>query len=105
LRQFLWAAPELALGGGDCDDVVECGPLSLVAVRNGTAALVRLVPRFPGQTELELVEMTRPDNNRTGGNGADPLADALAGDGTAAAPLDRGFYDWYWAQMAPAAAA
>ena len=74
-------------------------------MRNGTAALVRLVPRFPGQTELELVEMTRPGNNRTGGNGADRLADALAGDGAAAAPLDRGFYDWYWAQMAPAAAA
>src|SRR5438445_8911159 len=57
LRQFLWSAPELALGGGAVDDVVEIGPLSLVALHNGTATLVRLIPRYPGQTEIELVAM------------------------------------------------
>ena len=104
LRQFVWAAPELTLGGGEVEDVVECGPLSLVAIRNGEAVLARLVPRFPGQTELELVEMTRPGSNRAG-NGADRLGEALAGDGGAAAPLDRGFFEWYWSRMEPAATA
>jgi nitrite reductase/ring-hydroxylating ferredoxin subunit len=100
LRQFLWAAPELALGGGQIDNVVEVGPLSLVALRNGDAALVRLIPRFPGQTEIELVEMgTSPGSSGSG----DPLAEKLreAGDGVAAAPLDRDFYGWYWSQLAP----
>ena len=51
LRQFLWAAPELAFGGA-CDAVVEIGPLSLVALKDGDAALLRLTPRFPGQTDV-----------------------------------------------------
>ena len=98
LRQFLWLAPELALGGGAVDEIVEIGPLSLVALHNGTAALVRLIPRFPGQTEIELVAM-----GGAPANGSDPLASALgdAGDGVAAAPLDRKFFAWYWSQLAP----
>src|SRR5712692_7176684 len=59
LRQFLWASPELAFDGG-CDAAVELGPLSLVALRDGDAALLRLVPRFPGHTDVEIVEMTMP---------------------------------------------
>ena len=37
----------------------------------------------------------------------DPVGDALreAGDGIAAAPLDREFYGWYWSQMSPPATA
>src|SRR5207302_11144238 len=42
LRQYLWASPELAFAGKDCDEVVEFGPLSLVALRNNETALVRL---------------------------------------------------------------
>ncbi len=107
LRKFLWESPDLAFGGAGCDAVVELGPLSLVAMRDGDAALIRLTPRFPGQTDVELVEMPVPGGSRRG-NGAidpigDPLGDALreAGDGIAAAPLDREFYGWYWSLMAP----
>ncbi len=98
-RQFLWSAPELVLGGGAVDDVVEIGPLSLVALRNGTAALVRLIPRFPGQTEIDLVEI----GGSPATDGADPLAAALreAGDGATAAPLSHDFYSWYWSLLAP----
>lgn len=108
LRQLLWAAPELALGGGSCDEVVELGPLSFVALRNGDAALLRLVPRYPGQTDVELVRMP------TGGASAgadDAAADLIAAalldstDGAAAAPLDRAFYNWYWPLIAPPVAA
>ena len=37
---------------------------------------------------------------------ADPIAEALreAGERTAATPLDRGFYEWYWSLMMPAEA-
>lgn len=97
LRQFLWGAPDLALGGS-CDAVVQLGPLSFVALRDGEAALARLIPRFPGQTEIELVEMRQSSDG-------DPIGDALreAGDSLAAAPLERGFCEWYWSLMAPAA--
>src|SRR5205823_11165529 len=96
--------PGLALGRDGCDEVVEIGPLSLVALGHGDAALLRIIPRFPGQTDVELVEMPRPGGNHHA-NGADPIGDALreAGDGIAAAPLDRDFYGWYWPQMAPLA--
>ncbi len=106
LRQFLWAAPDLAFGGGGCDAVVEFGPLSLVAIRDGEAALIRLAPRFPGHTDCELVQMAKPGASRPAAAAVDPLGEALreAGDDLAAAPLDRAFYAWYWSLMPPPAA-
>jgi nitrite reductase/ring-hydroxylating ferredoxin subunit len=100
VRQVLWSSPGLAFGDG-ADTAVELGPLSLVALRGGDAALIRLIPRFPGQTEIEVVQMPR-------GNGAsaaeDGIGDVLRDGGALdAAPLDRGFYAWYWPLMAPAA--
>jgi nitrite reductase/ring-hydroxylating ferredoxin subunit len=105
LRQFLWASPALALGRDGCDDVVALGPLSLVALGDGDVALLRLIPRFPGQTDVELVQMPMPGGTGRANGAVDPIGDALreAGDGIAAAPLDRDFYGWYWSQMAPLA--
>jgi nitrite reductase/ring-hydroxylating ferredoxin subunit len=102
LRQFLWNAPGLAFGADSCDAVVELGPLSCVALRDGDVVLMRLMPRFPGQTEIELIEMPR----ETAAGDADPVGDSLRerGDDIAAAPLDRAFYAWYWPQLAPLAA-
>jgi nitrite reductase/ring-hydroxylating ferredoxin subunit len=105
LRKFLWEAPELAFGGASCDAVVEFGPLSMVAMRDGDAALLRVNPRFPGQTDLELVELPAPGGSRRA-NAADPIGDALRehADGIAAAPLGRAFYEWYWPRISPPAA-
>ncbi len=105
LRQFLWAEPGLALGRTGCDAVVHLGPLSLVALGDGDAALLRIIPRFPGQTDVELVEMPKPGGAGRANGAVDPLGDALreAGDGIEAAPLDHEFYGWYWSQMAPLA--
>ncbi len=105
LRQFLWAAPGLALGRTGCDEVVSLGPLSLVALGDGDAALLRIIPRFPGQTDVELVQMPMPGGAGRANGSVDPIGDALseAGDGIEAAPLDREFYGWYWSQMAPLA--
>ncbi len=107
LRRFLWGSPELAFGGAGCDAVVELGPLSLVALSNGDAALLRLVPRFPGHTDVELVEMPMPDLSRRANGPIDPIGDPIgdalrdSGDGIAAAPLGRAFFEWYWPLMAP----
>jgi len=102
VRQFLWKSPGLVFGDG-CDAVVELGPLSFVALRDGDAALVRLNPRFPAQCEIEVVEMPRAGTAAT--SDADPLGDRLRddNDAIAAAPLGRDFCEWYWRLMAPAA--
>ncbi len=105
LRQFLWASPGLALGRAECDEVVELGPLSLIALGDGDAALLRIIPRFPGQTDVELVQMPMPGRTGRANGAVDPIGDALreAGDGVDAVPLGREFYRWYWSQMAPLA--
>jgi hypothetical protein len=83
--------------------VVEVGPLSYVALRDGDAALVRLIPKYPGQSEIEVVEMPRQG---AAASEADPIGDALRDRADAiAAPLDRRFYDWYWSKIAPPAEA
>lgn len=102
LRQFLWEAPELAFGGAGCEGIVELGPLSFVALHDGDAALLRLVPRYPGQTDVELIEMPRSGATARGDGDGDPLGAVLGdGGGIATAPLDRTFYEWYWPLMAP----
>jgi nitrite reductase/ring-hydroxylating ferredoxin subunit len=98
VRQMLWSSPGLAFGDG-VDSSVELGPLSLVALRDGDAALIRLIPKFPGQTEVEVVHLPR-------GNGAAGETDGIGaalrdGDAIDSTPLDRSFYDWYWPLIAP----
>jgi nitrite reductase/ring-hydroxylating ferredoxin subunit len=106
LRQLVRSSPNLFCGG-DCDGFVEIGPLSFIAVSGGAATLVRLVPRFPGQSDVELVRIGRAGAPPPGEMDADPIAEALreAGEDGAGAPLDRAFYEWYWSLMQPAAAA
>ena len=107
LRQLLWEAPELAFGGEECSDIAEIGPLSFVALRGDEAALVRLCPRFPGHTDVEIVRLAVRDASPSAANGGDPIEEALRrhGEAIAAAPLgvlDRQFYEWYWPLLSPA---
>jgi len=107
LRQFLWTAPELVFAGDDCDEIVEFGPLSFVALRGDQAALVRLTPRFPGHTDFEIVRLSPRDAAAPAENDADLIEEALRqhGDAIAAAPLgmlDRRFYEWYWPHLSAA---
>ena len=107
LRHLLWETPELVFGGDECSDVAEIGPLSFVALRGDEAALVRLCPRFPGHTDVEIVRLAVRDASRPPANGADPIEEGLRrhGDAIAAAPLgvlDRAFYEWYWPHLSRA---
>jgi nitrite reductase/ring-hydroxylating ferredoxin subunit len=94
LRHFLWGAKELVFPDGECEAVAEFGPLSFLATRGDAAVLARLVPRYPGHTDVELV--------RIGAAAKDGAADRVgaavreAGD---APPLGRGFYEWYWSNL------
>ena len=104
LRQALWSSPGLVFGG-TCDRVAFCGPLSFVAGRDGEAALLRLSPRHPGHTEIEVIRMSPADRMAPPDNAGDPLAAAVrrAEAAVAAAPfafLERPFYEWYWSALA-----
>jgi phenylpropionate dioxygenase-like ring-hydroxylating dioxygenase large terminal subunit len=106
LRHFLWSSDELVFAGGH-ETATDFGPLSRLLSRNGDAALVRLIPRYAGHSDFELVRIAKPGDNAAASDESkleeairvegEKLADAPAGS------LDRGFYEWYWAQMAPAA--
>jgi nitrite reductase/ring-hydroxylating ferredoxin subunit len=108
LRHFLWSSDDLIFGGG-YDTATEFGPLSKLLTRNGDAALVRLIPRYAGHSDFELVRIAKPGHNAAPADDA-KIEEALRveGDKIAGAPagsLGRDFYEWYWAAMKPAAEA
>ena len=103
LRQFLWGAKELVFAERGCDKMVEFGPLSFLAQQGDDAVLARIVPRFPGHTDIELVRIARQ-----GGAASDTQEDRIgvglrdASLAIAAAPLaalQRPFYEWYWSNL------
>lgn len=108
LRQLLWSAPDLVFEAGDCDRVVEFGPMSFLALRGDEAALVRLSPRYPGQSDFDVIRIAPEGTPATGSN--ERLAEALRrrGEEVAAGPLrllGGDFYDWYWSALSLPAAA
>jgi nitrite reductase/ring-hydroxylating ferredoxin subunit len=105
LRRLLWSAPDIALDAPEGDDrIVEFGPLSLLALRAPQAALIRVVPRYPGHSDLEIVRMILADASEppAPADGADRVAIALREAGDRPAALDRDFFAWYWSLMAAA---
>lgn len=106
LRHLLWSSDDLILDGGH-ETATDFGPLSRLLTKNGDAALVRLIPRYAGHSDFELVRIAQPGHDAAPADEA-KIEEALRveGDKLAGAPagsLDRGFYEWYWGQMAPAA--
>jgi nitrite reductase/ring-hydroxylating ferredoxin subunit len=108
LRQLLWSAPDLVLDGlgteGGEGRIVELGPLSLLALHPPHAALLRVVPRYPGHSDVEIVRMTEDGAPAPAAHAedADPVAVALREAGDPSGALDRDFLAWYWSLMAPA---
>jgi nitrite reductase/ring-hydroxylating ferredoxin subunit len=105
LRRFLWSSDELVLAGGS-DTSTEFGPLSKLLTRNGDAALVRLIPRYAGHSDFEIVRIAQPGHTPAAADESG-IEEALRmeGERIAGKPedgLDRDFYAWYWAAMKPA---
>ena len=110
LRHFLWGSKDLVFSGGGYDAIAEFGPLSTLLTKNGDAALIRLIPRYAGHSDFELVRIARPGHNSAEGGDETRIEEALRqeGDKIAGLPtgnLGRDFYEWYWAAMKPADAA
>lgn len=106
LRQMLWDAKELVFAKGDCDSVAEFGALSFLATQNGETMLARIVPRFPGHTDVELVCMGAPGSSAGEdriGEGVREASQAILEDPLTV--LRRPFYEWYWSGLSAAATA
>jgi nitrite reductase/ring-hydroxylating ferredoxin subunit len=106
LRQLLWSSRDLVFDGEGCDGTADFGALSYVAWRGSEAALVRLIPRYPGQSDVEVVRMAPPDATPSAARG-EGMAEALRrhGESVTAMPLamlDRPFYHWYWSTLSAA---
>jgi nitrite reductase/ring-hydroxylating ferredoxin subunit len=107
LRHFLWGSTDLVFEGSDTE--TDFGPLSKLLTKNGDAALLRLIPRYAGHSDFELVRIARPGHNAPVGDEA-RIEEVLRQHEAAIAGkpegfLDRDFYAWYWAAMKPAATA
>jgi hypothetical protein len=92
-------APELVLGEKLDGPVLRYGPLGFLTGGPEDAALVRIVPRFLEQTDVEVVRFAAP--------GAPPapaangeVVEGLRRAADEGASLGRDFYDWYWSLMA-----
>jgi len=108
LRHLLWSSDDLVFAGGH-DTETEFGPLSKLLTKNGDAALVRLIPRYAGHSDIELVRIAVPGHQAPAADDS-RIEEALRveGDKIAGTPggnLGRDFYEWYWAAMKPAAEA
>jgi nitrite reductase/ring-hydroxylating ferredoxin subunit len=108
LRQLLWSSDDLVLDGGH-ETATEFGPLSKLVTKNGDAALMRLIPRYAGHSDFELVRIAKAGHTPAAFDET-RIEEALRveGDkigGTPAGALGRDFYEWYWAAMKPAAEA
>jgi nitrite reductase/ring-hydroxylating ferredoxin subunit len=104
LRQFTWSAPELFLA--DHNDIVSFGPLSWLIAGAKQAALVRIVPRSPTHTDLQLIRLASEGKPILGG--ADHVGRGLRKFGETIAQdrenrLDRDFFEWYWPLISAAA--
>ena len=74
------------------------GPLSLVLVEDRRAALLRVIPKSAGQTDLQLIALAVPDAPPPAAR-PDGIAELL--QATCPGPLDREFFAWYWPLLSP----
>jgi len=103
--QFLKSSPHLFCDEPDDDDLVAFGPLSWMLVQQDQAALLRVIPKSAGHTDIQLVRIA--PQGTPSEDGPDRIAEGLrdAGDAEAVAStveLDREFFGWYWSLMSAA---
>lgn len=96
LRATLWSSPEPVLGGPLCAPILSLGALGLIAAGTKRAAALRLAPKSPSRTDVQLIRLAPAEAGLAGGS--DGIAAMLAA--TPLPRLDRRFFEWYWSLMA-----
>ncbi|HEU0154782.1 MAG TPA: Rieske (2Fe-2S) protein [Stellaceae bacterium] len=95
LLQFVRSAALPVLDAPAAPDAWQpLGPLSFVLAREDRAALLRVIPKFARQTDLQLIELAAAPPPAASLDEEDGIAELLRR--TPAAVLDRAFFAWYW---------
>jgi nitrite reductase/ring-hydroxylating ferredoxin subunit len=103
--QFIKGSPRLFVEeAGECLGWREIGPLSLILTQRHRAALLQVIPKCAGRTDLRLIAMTVPDAPPAASAVEDRIGEALRRAEAKGAPprLDRAFIAWYWSLMSAA---
>jgi nitrite reductase/ring-hydroxylating ferredoxin subunit len=99
LRHFLHSSPQLFLDGPH-DDRYEFGPLSCLFTQSRRRAmLLRIIPKFAEQTELQMIEMIADDAAHSGESAPNGVAERLSNADGSLSWFDRDFAQWYWSLM------
>ena len=100
LHNFLRTSPHL-LFDNRTDPQIEFGPLSFMVTQSNRAVLLRVIPRFAEQTELQVIEITAQDApaETDDADRRDLLAEELRRAEPSAVRLDQRFAGWYWSLM------
>jgi len=100
LRHFLQSSAQLFLDGPH-GERREFGPLSCLFAQSRRAVLLRIIPKFAEQTDLQVIEMIADDIPRGGepAAGSDGVAERLSGPDGSLSWFDRDFAQWYWSLM------
>jgi nitrite reductase/ring-hydroxylating ferredoxin subunit len=103
LHHFLQSSPHLFVHAAP-EREVELGPLSLMIAERRRAVLLRIIPRFAEQTDLQIIEMAAEGDSGGPDYAPDPgaVAAALRAADTSLSWFDRRFGDWYWSLMSRA---
>ena len=100
--QFIKGSPRLFLDDvGERDSWHALGLLSFILARRKRAALLQVIPKCAGHTDLRLVEMTAPDAPPAAAAAEDRVGEGLRRAAAEGAPvrLDRVFFAWYWSLL------
>jgi nitrite reductase/ring-hydroxylating ferredoxin subunit len=101
LHRFLHSSPQLLLAGA-ADHCHEFGLLSWVYLQSGRAVLLRIIPKFAEQTDVQVIEMI--DGEAAHGAETDTASDLLTEQQLRNAEpspswFDRDFAQRYWVSM------
>jgi hypothetical protein len=96
LRQFVRSSPDLFLDGAR-NDCIDFGPLSFLCAQSGHAVLVRIIPKFTGQTDCHVIELAA--EGAADGRASNGLAEGLRCANVPAAGFGRHSAEWYWSLM------
>jgi nitrite reductase/ring-hydroxylating ferredoxin subunit len=102
LRHFLQSSPQLFLDGSP-DNWHEFGPLSCFFAQSGRAVLLRIIPKYAVQTDLQVIEITADDvpHDTKSTVASDGVAGLLNGADSSFSWFDRELAQWYWSLMSP----
>jgi nitrite reductase/ring-hydroxylating ferredoxin subunit len=100
LRQFVQSSPQFFFDDAP-DGCHPIGPLGFLFTQSRRAVLIRIVPKFAEQTDMDAIEMAADEMPASArfATCSDAVAKQLGGAEPATSWFGRDFAEWYWTLM------